>query len=705
MTDRAVRWTIGLCSIALLVPLALPLVTGRVFVMNDLGNFHLPLRYLYQNALKNGDSVLWTPALFAGFYVHGEGQLGMFHPLHLVLYWLFPLQIAFNLELLSSYLVAFAGTYWLLRRLALRSAAALFGAMLFTFCGFDLLHVIHMNMIAVCAHMPWLLGAIDVVLTADTGRRRAIGVLSVGLILTSELLLGFPQAVWWSVLTAGTFAIARAAELGRWRPLVWCVMAGACAALAGAIQLLPTADLAAHSTRALLPRDFALTYSLDPLNLLQLWSPYVFAESLAVNRVYDPVDYPWLHEFGVYCGAVSLLALAWLWTRRHALRDRRRLIVWASAFALLTFALTLGRFGGLDVLITYVPGLGSFRAPARYILLVQFSLAVLAAIAFEDLLDDRRGRVRLRSSALALLLLPLILAVLTTALVNGRLLDVPGPPIAPIRTAAVGVLVIASVTVLFLLAAGNRRWAPIALVVLTAADLGIWGINYVYREPARTIAEFAGPWPVPRERTRVDCAFDCDDRIVMRGYDLVEPYVALFPTTELPMDGEPFQRLAGVSRELLKDGEFLPRPDALPRARLLANTRASEDVATDIWDVDLEHAALVDAPPPALGGPPGSARLVEDRPGRIVVLTSSSGRQLLSIGERFHDGWNARIDGRDAQVIRVNGDFLGCVVEAGSHRVELRFLPRSFVLGAFISAGGLVCLALLAAFAGRQKQP
>ena len=55
----------------------------------------------------------------------------------------------------------FAGMWLLLRRRQIEPPAALFGAMAFTFCGFNLLHFVHVNAIAVVAHLPWLLYAID----------------------------------------------------------------------------------------------------------------------------------------------------------------------------------------------------------------------------------------------------------------------------------------------------------------------------------------------------------------------------------------------------------------------------------------------------------------------------------------------------------------------------------------------------------------
>ena len=104
-------------------------------------------------------------SLYGGFYVTGEGQLGAYHPLHLMLYRLLPLGVAFDLELLISYPAMFAGTYLFLRVWLRRRDAALFGALAFTFCGFNLLHFVHPNAVAIVAHLPWLLLAIEAAFT------------------------------------------------------------------------------------------------------------------------------------------------------------------------------------------------------------------------------------------------------------------------------------------------------------------------------------------------------------------------------------------------------------------------------------------------------------------------------------------------------------------------------------------------------------
>src|SRR5262249_7943155 len=132
---RSPRGLVALALVALLVPLAalaLPLLSRQVYVLDDLGDFHLPIRSFYARCLENGVYFTCSPRLQCGFYLHGEGQAGMYHPLHLLLSSTLPLDVAFNLELLLNSPILFVGTCLFLRRCCrLPRGAALFGALAF----------------------------------------------------------------------------------------------------------------------------------------------------------------------------------------------------------------------------------------------------------------------------------------------------------------------------------------------------------------------------------------------------------------------------------------------------------------------------------------------------------------------------------------------------------------------------------------------
>jgi hypothetical protein len=224
---------------------------------------------------------------------------------------------------------------------------------------------------------------------------------------------------------------------------------------------------------------------------------------------------------------------------------------------------------------------------------------------------------------------------------------------------------------LVILAARRARWAAAALVVVTAADLGIWGYRFIYREAPRAIADLtAAIPPAPESPAEAYAAGPLNgpykaNVLVLRGYRLTNGYVGLFPATQLPLDGERARRLSGTRWVFTDDGARHAVADGVARARLL--------------DDGGQEA-------------PGSARLTVDRPGHLVVDVDVPGRATLALTERFHHGWSLAIDGTAQATGRVNGDFLGCAVDAGTHRIELRFEPESFSRGSMVSAAGLVLL-------------
>jgi hypothetical protein len=667
--SRAIGVAIAFCSGALLAPLCMPLFSGRVFVADDLSWFHVPMRHLYQQALLSGDSVLWTPSIFAGFFMHGEGQIGEFHPFHQLLYRFVPLGPAVDIELIVNYVATFGGTFWFFRRLDLSGVAALFGAMLFAFSGFNLLHHQHVNMVAVVAHMPWLLGAADVMIVADRKRPRTLAFAALALILGSEFLLGFPQGVWWNAVTLAAFGLFRAAETGQWRRLPSCSAGVIVGTLLGAIQLLPTADAAAHSDRMAFSSEFALTYSLHPINLLQLWSPYVFEAG-----AWSEVDPRWFHEFGIYSGAILQVALIWVWLRRRALpAARRRLIVAVTVFVAVTLLLALGRYGGLAMLLAHLPVLRMVRAPARHIVLVQFALAILAAITLDDLIAIVEKRAVAVSGAMPALWIPAALGIATTLTLNTRVLPYGPQTFAPAIAAGAGPAFGLAVTLLVFFAGRQMRWAVAALVIVTAADLGVWGIPYIFREAPRTIAELTQGIPQAPANPADSYAFSeargiYPNVLVMRGYRLTTGYVGLFPATFYPRDSEIVVRLSGTKWLFTTDGVRHPAHGGVERVRLLD---------------EQGHAAT------------GVASMVIDRPGLLVVDVAAPGRRTLALTERFHDGWLATSGPVRLTTVRAEQDFLGCVVDGGDQRVTLRFMPRSFVYGSIVSAIGVAVLALV----------
>jgi uncharacterized membrane protein YfhO len=81
-----------------------------------------------------------------------------------------------------------------------------------------------------------------------------------------------------------------------------------------------------------------------------------------------------------------------------------------------------------------------------------------------------------------------------------------------------------------------------------------------------------------------------------------------------------------------------------------------------------------------------------DRPERLRVSTTSTAPALLVFSEMSYPSWRVTIDGKPADLIEVDHAFMGVIVPAGEHTVELVHSGRTELLGLGIS--GLTILVL-----------
>ncbi len=696
-TPRSALRTIVLCCVALLVALAWPLFAGRVYVADDLGAMHLPMRMFYSGQLAVGEPFDWNPDLFGGFYLTGEGQAGTYHPWHWLLYRILALSTAFDLECVLSYPLMLAGMYWFLCRWRLRRDAALFGAMTFTFGGFNLLHFVHPNVVAIVAHVPWLLIAIDVMLRGLKWRDRKLACAAVALLTGSQLLLGSPQFVLFSLMLEVGYVVWLAGFTGFFR---WAAAIGI-GGLIGGVQLLPSIDALTHSVRQGAGADLAAYGSLDPLNLTQLVAPYLFEKRVVGQNT---------HELGIYIGAVPLVLACW-WLFNSRKEKRNRITLFAAVAAGVTLLWAFGADGPLGWLEAHLPLVNRFRFPSRAMVLFQLAMAVLAGLGFAAL----SGKPNRNFSTTKLWWLPA--ASIAVSLVGWLCWR---PYLANWALIIAGPVLLAIAVWLTNRAAAGSRWALAALVIFAAADLGAYGMSYSIvgkNEPLTNYVQATqSPPGAPQGRVAIDLKSGTEtangehgprvgDRILLTGWKCIDGYLGLEPARRLDYRAPAALRAAGVawisqvaaenidpggSGFTLHDGWYAAA-DLKPRAWLVTRTKVSINPASDISRISLAEEALVDPSTQSLSaeGIQGTATILVDRPGQIELKVNTPNAQFLVVNESYHDGWQATLDGQPTGVVRANGDFMGVTMPAGEHEIRLEFRPRSLVLGRVMSGFGL----------------
>jgi hypothetical protein len=105
----------------------------------------------------------------------------------------------------------------------------------------------------------------------------------------------------------------------------------------------------------------------------------------------------------------------------------------------------------------------------------------------------------------------------------------------------------------------------------------------------------------------------------------------------------------------------------------------------------------------AKGDGPSKDRAAEvtlSQSSRIDVKTESAAPSLLVLSENHYPGWQALVDGRTTEIVRVNYNQRGVALPAGKHLVTFVYRPISLQAGLAISLATLAALSWWAAGAG-----
>jgi len=144
----------------------IPYLTGQKipyagdFTGSDLTELDLPLRQVAAESLKAGQMPLRTDRLANGFPVLAEGQAGVFYPPNLLFVFL-PFNWAVNLSFFLNFFLAGLFIYLYARVLKISPLGALFSAVAFSFSGFFIFRLKHLNLINAAVWLPLLFYLIE----------------------------------------------------------------------------------------------------------------------------------------------------------------------------------------------------------------------------------------------------------------------------------------------------------------------------------------------------------------------------------------------------------------------------------------------------------------------------------------------------------------------------------------------------------------
>jgi hypothetical protein len=704
--------------------------------LQDLAGVVIPWRAATRYALGHGDWPLWNPFAGCGEPLAGSAQPAPFSLIELVSL-AAPLPQSFTLSVSLVFLVAAAGTFLLAGELGCRPLAAFFAAAGFAFCNF----LVFWNGWPLGPTVAWLpvavLAGFRLIARPGPGSAALLAV-----VLAQVLLSGHPESALHVVVLAGLagavelLVAARAGRVLRVGPVLgWAGAGGALALGLAAVFLLPVADALLQSdewsaraaTRDVIHgTDWRYTRGALLVDLAH------FAYGLP-GRGESHALPPWLiPASSLYAGSVMFpLALFGLVRSRS---PRRLLLAGLLVFGLLAGA----KMPGFFPLLGHLP-LFEMSLNERLVFVASFALALLGALGVEAALARGEAR-RLGAWMLATLagygalfawLLPRIVeqgvardvaaaqasaAALPLAL--GAALLLARRPRAPFALLALLGVVLAARVVeagwmydrtperafyprvppLDRLTPVERQEEPFRVVgwgpTLIPNAATLYRLEDVRTYNALHLKRFAQTWPLWTER-ELGFWFLRVDQVRNPFLDFLNATYLLAPR-DLPRERPWAREGGGVHVRLLRNRRALPRAflpaQVLPApggAHTIAAMREETDFGARAW---IEHPSV---PPGGLDNAGGAVRA--RRRGTGYRLEVALEREAwIVVSETAWRGWRARAGGEALQLGFANHAFLAVRAPAGSYGIDLFYRPRSFEVGATLSAAALAVLLRLA---------
>jgi uncharacterized membrane protein YfhO len=652
--------------------------------------------------LRRGSIPLWHTGMMAGDPIFSEGQYGLLNPLNWLMFLFSPISAwIISLRVTAVFWLAGAGMFLYLHRSpvwTLSRTAALIGALSYMFSDSFIAHLGHPQFNDAMAWLPWTLWGVD----GAVRRKRGIplGALALSLLMLS----GHGQASLYGALTVGLYALWQAFDAGMQHfpyRLGRLLLVGILAAGIVMPAMLPALERLPYTDRANVPpklgeyefhlgmwRDY-LTPLYHGRNLKTFWGPWDRVES----------------------GSIGVVALAFAVWGLTACHRKRTIFLWVMAVTVVLFA--LGTQAPLYPWLANLPFFDATWKTGRAIYVLSLILAMAAGQGVDKLFSSPRK---------VLWVIVLLGAASWIALHSDAWAAVAPDAVKAARAVAGLHLAILLLVITALLGTLVKvfRFGRASLVLLVVAELVATGaLADVESNPSSQ----DDPHSLAIAYLRADEGWfrvDVDGAarglwspasVMAAGFDVpqgtgnpleIVAYNQFY--WGIPHKGMPVYSLLGakyiiVPKDALPGGDgiwpvFTQDPlvdihlntNALPRVWLVYHT-----VPVDSLEMAYAYIFSPDFTPASVatvkGGPlldsmgKGRIEVLAYAPNRASFIVETSERAVLVLSDLLYPGWRVTVDGKKTQLMETNGLFRGVAVPAGSHRIDMRFVPPSLLCG------------------------
>ncbi|MCE9599044.1 MAG: YfhO family protein [Spirochaetia bacterium] len=693
------------------------------YIFSDIVTYEYPMQRYFHDRIMKGELPLWNPYASSGNPVIGTLQARLLYPPHLILTVLLGLEWGQFVEILFHFFLGMFGSYLMLRSFRFRFTGASAGALLFVFSTEFLGTFKLMNLLACLAWLPVCIYTIR----NFTKAPNVSHAVCMSLAFTMLLYGGYPQYAFFAAHACGLVFVYSLIENRRNLIHKKLTTASYLMLAIGLFAILTAPQLIAASEFFRLGLRGEVGVTLDQFNRVG-GRPVsgIFPDLLGGNSA-TKLIVPGLILLGLGSG---------LWGKRN------RFLVIAMLCLAIPFAiLSMGSKAPLaEWYFNHYPLGSAFRIPERSIHILLIPCAIGIALFIQNVSRFiRRFRILGISMQIksALLVLTVILVLLpqkslvaiafihVSQFIDGygqsiarsipeqsdfRFDSTCNPFFAPCEKS--GMLSArrslsdyepSNTYRSFLLSSilsediRNRSSGTIWLgeTHLDYKSLGdITALRLLGVSSVKWIVGNRGLW------LRADRATQqkVQDHFRMNPESIQSPAIANFvaktlgPTAQMAMGDQLDQYVLFEMK-----GPVLPRayltnrifPTLTARESSVALNGQINPMDQTIIELPGDQAKLKDIDP---SDHLTSAIFLRDEPEHVTLETKAAGETFLVLNDKFFPDWECTIDGQRSTILPANLLFRAVRVPAGTHQIEFRYIPRTFMIAGYAS-----CLALLLA--------
>lgn len=678
----------------------------------------LPWFQFQAAAIHNGELPLWDAHEWGGQPLIGQVQPGTAYPLNWILFSL-PLRNGFIRQgflkwyfLLIHFMAAWF-CYLLCRDLNLSRPASVLGGVAFALAGWmgstDWPQMLNSAL--------WTPLIFLFLFRVMRGYRALASAALAGTFLGMAFLAGHHQIPIFTGLAAAGFWVYLAFQDGRlnrnlWRPLA---AFGLMCFLVSALQTFPAWECGKLSLRWVgaaeplawdepVPYDIQTGFGLFPTSVLGIVVP-------GIARNANPY-------IGMVLLALASMGVAAAWQQR-TVRVFAVLAMGALLFSLAGYSIFHGFLYGL------VPMIDKARNPSAAIFIFHFCIVVLSVYALDSSTTIAMSSLPRRAWRFLLAFAALIYVLL---LFRALWMVQGGLDADAIAMAALTALILAGV--LFGWAGGrlSSRFAYVLIFLLALTETGLYSssewrnrdspnffLKKIYQDP--DVAQFIRQQkpPVRLEIDSSQIPYNFGD---WYGMDVLGGYLAsmtanvyrvqsiyqgrMLAGTNFYIGAKPirenqvevFSNSRGI--KIYANPEAFPRAWSVHRAESISSSaQISSHLEKPLSELQNRAFVLGSAPELQNCGKADQIQLVRRNLSDLTIDATMQCKGMVVVGDTYYPGWQATVDGIAKPIYEAYGFVRGVVVDAGRHRIEMRYRPKSVYWGAALTAVGILVSLLI----------